>query len=179
MKLKIERPAVEFKDSYLGGLSQLKSKSEISAWVYLGDSADFEIPKRDFTAYVRTLLDREHLPPPGFVCDSVYWAISDGVMVGRISLRHSLNDFLRVVGGHIGYITHPDFRGKGVATEMLRQILLTDKAKTIGRLLLTCDPDNIASVKTITKNGGTFDSVVSTGANRPSKNHYWIEVKDE
>ena len=37
---------------------------------------------------------------------------------------------------------------------MLRQILLTEKAKEIGTLLLTCAPTNIASNKTIQANGG-------------------------
>lgn len=41
-----------------------------------------------FESYVSMLLKREFSPPEGFVCDSVYWAICDDEMVGRISLRH-------------------------------------------------------------------------------------------
>jgi predicted acetyltransferase len=177
MRLKLEPPSLAYKNSYLTGLDRLKVRSEIAAWVYLGDSADFDAPKKDFSSYVDTLLRREHAPPPGFVRDSVYWAISGGIMVGRISLRHALNDFLKQVGGHIGYITHPDYRGQGVATEMLRQILQTDRAKSIGRLLLTCDVDNLASIRTIEKNGGKFAGIVAASETRPPKNHYWIELR--
>src|SRR5215469_4941588 len=33
-----------------------------------------------------------------------------GMIVGRISIRHALNDFLAVKGGHIGYCVLPAYR---------------------------------------------------------------------
>jgi predicted acetyltransferase len=47
---------------------------------------------------------REHVVAPGLVTDTVYWAIRDEQMVGRIALRHELNESLLREGGHIGYI---------------------------------------------------------------------------
>lgn len=44
-------------------------------------------------------------------------------IVGRLSLRHYLNDFLARIGGHIGYGVTPAHRKKGYATEMLKQAL--------------------------------------------------------
>jgi predicted acetyltransferase len=58
---------------------------------------------------------------------------------------------------------------------MLRQALKTDQAKSIGRLLLTCDADNVASEKTIIKNGGIFESIVLNG-NATAKKRFWIDL---
>ena len=97
-------------------------------------------------------------------------------MVGRISIRHELNDFLQKVGGHSGYIVAPAWRNKGVATEMLRNLLLTPKAKEIGKLLLTCDETNLASERTIFKNGGKLTQLMDKGSHRPKKKHFWIDL---
>jgi predicted acetyltransferase len=37
-----------------------------------------------------------------------------GTIVGRISIRHELNDFLAHEGGHIGYGVLPRYRRRGV-----------------------------------------------------------------
>jgi len=59
---------------------------------------------------------------------------------------------------------------------MLRQLLLTDRAKSVGKLLLTCDEENAASEKTVLKNNGVFESVTEVGANRPRKKRFWITL---
>jgi predicted acetyltransferase len=48
----------------------------------------------------------------------------DRALVGRVSIRHELNAFLADVGGHIGYGVRPRYRGRGFATEILRQALV-------------------------------------------------------
>ena len=174
-EFQIFNPRTEFKDAFLRSYSDLPEKSDQLAWLYLGDNADLNIPYAVFDKYVQTLLRRETSPPEGFVCDTIYWALCRGEMVGRISIRHELNDFLKKVGGHIGYIVHPRWRNRGVASWMLSQILKTDRAKSIKNLLLTCDEDNLASERTILKNGGVFRERVVL-ENRPAKNHFWIAV---
>lgn len=169
-------PVSEAKHSFLEGLKGIPEKSEKLAWIYLGDSADINIPEQNFPDYAMKLLERQAYPSEGFVCDTVYWAFFKDKMIGRISIRHELNDFLKQVGGHIGYIVHPNWRNKGVASWMLSEILKTDRAKSIGRLLLTCDEDNIASERTILKNGGIFTERIALG-NRTTKKHFWIEVR--
>lgn len=155
----------------------MNTPSDRSAWVYLGDSADLTIPERNFEEYVLALLKRETIAAPGFVTDTVYWAKIGNEIVGRISIRHELNDFLKIVGGHIGYIVKPSCRGRGIATEMLRQILQTERARTIGKLLVTCDEANAASEKTILKNGGVLEDIISIGTGRPRKKRFWISAK--
>jgi len=97
---------------------------------------------------------------PGVVPATFLIADVDGVMVGRTSIRHELNDFLREIGGHIGYAVLPEHRRQGYATEILRQSLRITRAIGIDEAIVTCDDDNPASFKTIEANGGRLQDVV-------------------
>ena len=100
------------------------------------------------------------------------------LLLGRIALRHFLNDNLKEFGGNIGYEVRPSARRKGIATEMLRLLLLTPKAKEIGRVLLTCAPDNIGSNRTIVSNGGILEKTVFVQKWNRDTNYYWIVIAD-
>ena len=52
-----------------------------------------------------------------------WWPTSTDRVVGRVSVRHRLDDWLRHEGGHIGYAVVPGERRQGYATEILRQAL--------------------------------------------------------
>ena len=175
--LRLVRPSVELRDTFLEGLRGIGVPAERYSWVYLGDAADLSFPERDFAGYVETLRRIEHVPPPHFVRGITYWGVADGRMVGRIGLRLELNDFLARLGGHVGYYVHPDCRRQGLATEMLRLTLDTPEARAIGRLLLTCDEDNTASARTILGNGGVLESIVEHGPGKPRKRRFWIDVR--
>ena len=108
---------------------------------------------------------------------SVYWAACEGAVVGRIALRHYLDASLEEFGGHVGYEVRPSFRRKGIGTEMLRQLLGLPRAKEIGRLLVTCAPDNIGSNKTIIANGGVLDRTALVDRLRRQTNYYWIDLR--
>jgi len=98
--------------------------------------------------------------------------------VGRVSIRHRLNDILLQVGGHIGYVVVPEFRRQGHATAILRLALHFAHDK-LGhdRVLVTCDDDNIGSIKTIENNGGVLEDVVSgPGLDKP-KRRYWFDAR--
>jgi predicted acetyltransferase len=97
-------------------------------------------------------------------------------VVGRVSVRHRLNDSLLHVGGHIGYAVRPAFRGRGYATRMLRLSLEVLRDLGVDRALVTCDEGNGASARTIEKCGGVLEDVRPGGAGRPRKRRYWIEL---
>jgi predicted acetyltransferase len=81
------------------------------------------------------------------------------------------------VGGHIGYVVVPEFRRLGCATTILRLSLQIAREKLgIGRILLTCDDDNIGSIRTIEKNGGILENVIRGPDLDKPKRRYWIEV---
>lgn len=75
-------------------------------------------------------------------------------VVGRVSVRFELNEFLATKGGHVGYAVRPGDRRNGYATEILRQALVVLRAEGVDRVLVTCDVDNSGSAAVITRNGG-------------------------
>ena len=131
----------------------------------------------DFAEYVRRLRDQRvgRSLPPGFVSATYLVALVSGRVVGRVSLRHTLNDFLRDFGGHVGFAVVPSARGRGYATEMLRRTVPLARRLGIGRLLVTCDDDNRASATVIERGGGVLED------KRPRQDgglsrRYWIAV---
>jgi predicted acetyltransferase len=104
----------------------------------------------------------------GWVPCSTWWWLDGTTFLGRISLRHRLNESLVNVGGHIGYDVRPSARRKGHATAMLRAVLPRAKAMGIQRALLTCDDDNVGSIGVIEGCHGQLEDV------RRGKRRYWI-----
>lgn len=115
--------------------------------------------------------------PPGHVPSTFLFAFDGPRIVGRVMIRHELNDFLRHVGGHIGYIVVPEFRRRGYATGILRHALVFARQRLgLTRVLVTCDDDNIGSIRTIEKNGGTLEDIVSGPDLDTPKRRYWIDT---
>jgi predicted acetyltransferase len=103
-------------------------------------------------------------------------AFVDGELVGRASLRFELNAFFAERGGHTGYGVAPTQRRKGYATEILRQSLIVLRAEGVERVLVTCGSDNVASVRTIEKNGGIYESTIPpVPGDSIETRRYWIE----
>lgn len=99
---------------------------------------------------------REHAPE-GFVPSTTLWWADGDAFLGRISIRHYLNDDLSEIGGHIGYDIRPTARRQGHATAMLAAALPRAAALGIEKALITCDADNIGSRKVIERNGGVLE----------------------
>ncbi len=134
-------------------------------------------PGLTWAGYLRQLADHksgrnlpDHLVPSTFLVAGV-----DGQIVGRVSIRHELNDFLRIRGGHIGYGVLPQFRRRGYATEILRQALVVARSLGIDRVLITCDDGNLASSRVIESCGGKLDSVLPAEPEFPALRRYWVD----
>lgn len=138
-------------------------------------------PDADFSSYVTKVNNwsKGIGVPEGFVPNSYFVGVVDGRIIGRLSLRHALNDFLRSYGGHIGYGVIPSQRGNGYATEMLRLALPICADLGIDQALVSCDVDNIASQKVIERNGGIFDAVTNLANVKVQKRLYWIYPKEQ
>ena len=86
-----------------------------------------------------------------------FW-IWDGDFCGRLSLRWQPGSAALPphVLGHIGYAVVPWKRGQGHATQAVRAVLPYARAQGLPHLEITTDPDNFASQKVITANGGVL-----------------------
>ncbi|PVE16243.1 GNAT family N-acetyltransferase [Arthrobacter sp. Bz4] len=100
----------------------------------------------------------------------------DGSIVGRVSIRHNLNTFLRTVGGHIGYAVRPQFRRRGYAHQILKLALLEAKRLGIDQVLVTCEADNHASRSTIENCGGVREAPLAADTATTAKLRYWIDT---
>ena len=112
----------------------------------------------------------------GFVPSTLYFMVdNNNLIIGAIHLRHELNDRLLQNGGHIGYGIRPSERRKGYAALMLNMLLENIRLKGYKRVLITCDEDNIGSVRTIEKNKGLlFDKIEFEGV---MTRRYWVNLK--
>jgi predicted acetyltransferase len=132
-----------------------------------------------FRDYLRMLVDHQRGVnlAPNRVPSTFLFAFVGPRLVGRVSIRHSLNEFLEKIGGHIGYVVVPEFRRRGYATEILRQALqIAGQDLGIRRALVTCADDNIGSIRTIEKNGGQLENVIAEAALERTTRRYWIST---
>jgi predicted acetyltransferase len=135
----------------------------------------------DYCRYLDVLTEQDKgmaLPTPQHVASTFLFAFVAGRIVGRVSIRHALTPLLERVGGHIGYAVLPEFRRRGYATEILRLALPIARVKggNLRRVLVTCDDDNVASIRVIEKNGGVLENVVNAPELDTPKRRYWIDV---
>jgi predicted acetyltransferase len=119
---------------------------------------DPDEPWADYLAR-RDLLARGLEVPDDRVPSTFLLALVGEDLVGRISIRHELNEFLAAFGGHIGYCVRPTFRRRGHATEILRQGLIIARSLGIGAVLVVCDPENPGSIGAIERLGGVLEDV--------------------
>lgn len=126
--------------------------------------------------YLQRLEDRRrgHGLPEGWVPGTFRVAVVADEIVGRISLRHVLDERLAQLGGHVGYAVVPSARRQGFATEMLRQGLVIARSEGVDRVLVTCDEDNEGSATPCKLTGvevsgaGTATTLRELGDVRPS-----------
>lgn len=105
---------------------------------------------------------QRHVP-----CTTLWW-VDGEAYVGRLAIRHRLNDFLLEEGGHIGYDVRPSRRRQGHATAMLLASLPVAGGLGIDEALVTCDDDNVASIRVIEACGGVLED------RRGVKRRYWV-----
>jgi predicted acetyltransferase len=111
--------------------------------------------------------------PPGQVRAACLAADVDGQLVGRVSVRFELNEWLAREGGHIGYAVVPGFRRRGYATEILRQAVALAHHEGTERLLVICNESNVGSARVIERGGGVFEGL-STAEDGNVIRRYWI-----
>jgi predicted acetyltransferase len=159
---------VRYKDSYIAAAYEYEAEGHWPLW---------NIAKmiRHFDEYVEMLLLKETDPMPGWSAETVFWSVIGSEYVGRISLRHELIGNLLNYGGHIGYDVRPSMRRRGFGTQQLALCLQEARERGFTRVLITCDDDNLGSIRIIEANGGVLEDKRDNG--RPTlTRRYWITL---
>ncbi|WP_340009705.1 GNAT family N-acetyltransferase [Paenibacillus sp. FSL K6-0276] len=165
-------PTMELRNEYLLFYQEwVESGEDMVPWVISKDPSDFK-------AMVQSLVDSstgEGLPE-GWVPDTTFWLVTNNnKIVGAVNIRHKLTQKLLNCGGHIGYGIRPSERRKGCATKLLASSLEKAKELGINKVLVVCDESNLASERTILKNGGVADArYVEEDGNVIKR--FWIDV---
>lgn len=182
--MELADPHPRFHRSFLAAVDEFAAAGEERHAGLLSWSAEAGFPGVDFTrasiadeAGFVALVEFLHRQRSAFaprprtiVPFTELWMVEGEVYLGRISLRHELNELLYSWGGHIGYAVRPGARGHGYALAALTAMLERCRARGIDPVLVTCDPDNVPSRRTIERAGGVYEDT------REGKRRYWIPL---
>ena len=147
-------------------------------WWYADEKiVPYAIRKKDyhnFEEYIDSLEEKDE--SNGRVPDSTFFCLDTdtNTFVGAVNIRHYLNESLLLNGGHIGDGVRPSRRGEGIATKMIAMALEECKKLGLEKVLMVCDKDNIASRRTIEKNGGILENEIEVDGNVEQR--FWITI---
>ncbi len=111
--------------------------------------ADLELILRETSPYI---------PEKGFVPAYNFSMvnITSKEIMGNIDLRVGLTEKLKVYGGHIGYEVYEPYRGHRYAGRSCRLLFPFLRKLGINPVVITCDPGNLPSKKTIESLGAVL-----------------------
>ena len=174
--LKLVQPSIKYRDSFIEAVREFQAGSDPTRFRHIS-GLNISKVENNFEEYLEKIANKEKGIglEEGWVPASAFWLVEKGEVIGMVSLRHTLNENLLKIGGHIGYGIRPSNRNKGYGTKILELALKEAKKLGIEKVLVSCDDDNIGSIKVIEKNGGILENKIVD--ERKLKRRYWIENK--
>jgi predicted acetyltransferase len=150
MAMRLVRPSIEWKNEHEDYMKEWDESRMTPSSFNLDGYENYE-------AYLEALKYRERGEGKWVPSTNYFLVDEKDRVIAMVDIRHELTDYLRNVGGHIGYGVRPLERRKGYATLILAEALKKCDELGIQQVLVTCNADNIGSAKTILKNGGVED----------------------
>ena len=173
MNIELIKPTIQHKELLIDMLTEWKNdivqnNTNSSPWkIFANDFHDFEY----YIEHLDTTDDKD-----GWVPDTTLFCLDKdrNIFVGAVNIRHYLNENLLRTGGHIGDGIRPSERRKGYATAMIALALEECKKLGIKDVLMCCGKDNVASAKSIVRNGGVLENEVEDDGHIEQR--YWIHL---
>jgi len=117
---------------------------------------------------IKIVLHRLYKAEKAFNIDKTYvydiYLIDTNQLIGQCDLRVGTGWYLYYLG-HIGYTIYKPYRGHHYAGKACRLLLRQAKEEKMDKLIITCNPDNIASYKTIQYFGAKYLETVNVPIN--------------
>ncbi len=168
--VKLIEPSLIYKESFLEFAQDVKNTGYESYGLYTKAEEDFEEFVTDLTNSSKGINIQKGWSP----CSS-YWLIDDSCeVVGVIRIRHRVDsDYLQMIG-HIGYEIKSCRRKEGFGSKLLELGLAEAGKLGLEKVLITCNEDNIGSLRIIEKFNGAYKQSFIEG--KTGKNVLQYEV---
>jgi predicted acetyltransferase len=114
--------------------------------------------------------------PADRVPHTMLYGFVDGAIVGRVSVRHALNEYLRQRGGHLGYAVAKRHRRRGYGKALMGRGLDHCRDLKLASVMITCADDNVASWKIVEHFGGQLRDKVWDAVDEETIRRYWIDL---
>lgn len=176
----MDSPKVDYMPSFIEGLKnnyRLDNLDPLSAAEILEIEQNPEDFFQKFVTQKTTPISSPSNPDAPSVPRSEFWYVDGNTYIGRVNIRHALNDELLVRVGNIGFEVVPAQQRKGHATVILQWALNFCRENTdLRKVLLTTADTNTASVNLIEKNGGIMENKVERPDSNTLTRRYWISL---
>ncbi|MFC5602795.1 GNAT family N-acetyltransferase [Sporosarcina koreensis] len=165
--MRLERPSLKWEKEHIAYMREWDDGRLKPSSFFLNEGVPYEVYLEELA--VKEAGQGERVP------NSNYFLVDDDDrIIGMVNIRHSLNDYLRQVDGHIGASIRPSERRKGHATYLLSEALNITDRLGIRFVLVTCNEDNIGSAAVILNNGGVEDESFTEPHGNVIR-RFWIE----
>lgn len=173
-KIKLVEPSLSYESQILS------YREEFLAYQDSMDGTSFLAEFSDINKWLSFIEKNHHeeTVTDGLVVATEFLTVreSDNKLIGMVDVRHTLNDYLFRIGGHIGYSVRRSERNQGYAKEILAQALNYCQTLPLEKVLLTCDKSNPASAKVIQFNGGILENELFDEDEQEFIQRYWISL---
>ena len=172
--IKLVPPTLDYESQILSYRTEfLTNQESMDGTSFLGEFSEIK-------EWIACIEKNSHLETvgEGLVVATEFLAIReiDDRLIGMVSIRHTLNEYLYHFGGHIGYSVRKSERNQGYVKGILFQSLNWCKKIHLDKILITCDRKNSASAKVIRFNGGWLEDEVFDEEDKEIVQRYWISL---
>lgn len=170
--VKLVEPSKQYLESYIHAFEEYREHNVSSCGFSDATSMDIFEKFENYRTEKNLKADR--------VGAHYFWLVDDekDYFIGEISIRHKINEALEKYGGHIGYAVRFSQWNKGFGTLMLKLALIEAKKIGLSKILITCDDDNVGSVRVMEKNGFVLADKIENNINGKTviTRRYWKTI---